>query len=256
MLSAGNPYEPVLITAGVHGSEWMTTLIALNFFEEVCESVVTKKELCGVSFHQLLSYRGIAVVPCLNPDGVQISINGAQSAGDYAETVSAICPGITDKWKANARGVDINHNFNAGWLTLHEAERAAGITSPSMARYGGEEPESEAETIAIANFCRRARPRHALALHSQGEEIFWKYGEAVPERADSMAKIFAAVSGYSLVENSGLYSHGGFKDWFIKELRRPAFTVEVGKGENPLPLNCFNEVYRSVRELLVLSAAL
>ena len=52
-----------------------------------------------------------------------------------------------------------------------------------------------------------------------------------------MAEVLASSSGYRLSRQQGLASHGGMKDWFIREFSRPGFTVELGKGVNPLPLS-------------------
>ena len=73
-------------------------------------------------------------------------------------------------------------------------------------------------------------------------------------RGRMMAKIFAASSGYRLVENDGLASHGGFKDWFLSEFERPGFTFEIGRGENPLPLSSFERIYEKLEETLLLAA--
>ena len=64
---------------------------------------------------------------------------------------------IPGRWQANARGVDINHNFNAGWAALQLQERAAGIGGPSPRQWGGPAPESEPETRAMTELCRRCR---------------------------------------------------------------------------------------------------
>ena len=118
----------------------------------------------------------------------------------------------------------------------------------------GNMAESEPETQALVRLCRSHPFRHALAFHSQGEEIFWEYGEHTPQRGRMMAKIFAASSGYRLVENDGLASHGGFKDWFLSEFERPGFTFEIGRGENPLPLSSFERIYEKLEETLLLAA--
>ena len=256
VLSVGSPCEPVLVVGGVHGSEWLTTLAALTFFENVCESVCTRTELHGICFYNTLKYRGLVVVPCLNPDGMQIALTGEQAAGPYSELVREVSGGATSEWKANARGVDLNHNFNAGWQELHQEEIESGILSAAPTRFGGERPESEPETAALVCLTRRICPRQVIALHSQGEEIFWRYGEAVPERSERMAQVFSAVSGFSLVDNAGTYVSGGFKDWFIKEFRRPGFTIEMGKGKNPLPLSDFKGAYPPVEEILTMSMLL
>lgn len=65
---------------------------------------------------------------------------------------------------------------------------------------------------------------------------------------------FCRSSGYRLVENDGLASHGGFKDWFLSEFERPGFTFEIGRGENPLPLSSFERIYEKLEETLLLAA--
>ena len=62
----------------------------------------------------------------------------------------------------------------------------------------------------------------------------------------------ATSSGYALDVPISIAEGGGFKDWFISEFKRPAFTIELGKGKNPLPIEDANEIYRRVREMLVL----
>ena len=41
---------------------------------------------------------------------------------------------------------------------------------------------------------------------------------------------------------------------FIQNFRRPGYTIEVGKGENPLPLSQFSEIYRDNVPLLNIAA--
>ena len=71
-----------------------------------------------------------------------------------------------------------------------------------------------------------------------------------------MAKILADSCPYTLVTNAGLASHGGFKDWFIEDFGRPGFTLEIGKGENPLPPSDLYAIYDKLYELFLLSFAL
>ena len=62
----------------------------------------------------------------------------------------------------------------------------------------------------------------------------------------------ATASGYALDVPTGIASGGGFKDWFITEFCRPGFTVELGKGKNPLPITDAEEIYRRTEEMLML----
>lgn len=253
-LSIGKSTNPLLIAAAFHGQEWLTSLLALRFAEILLRSKTAKSSIWGIPPEAIS--RSVIIVPCVNPDGVEIAINGAETAGAYAQTCRKISDSSTEKWNANARGVDLNHNFNAGWHLLRETEIKSGIVAPSPRRYGGYMPESEPESRALAVFTRKIRPRMAIALHSQGEEIFWEYGKNRPLRSKELAGIFASVSGYTLVQNSGLASHGGFKDWFIDYFNKPAFTVEIGKGTNPLPLSDFDGILKKTIPMLTVASVL
>lgn len=251
-LKLGKSAEYSLITAAFHGSEHITTNILLYFIEDLCEALTNAESLAGVDTRKALIGRGIIFVPRVNPDGCEISIHGASACGSLAESMARICKRDFTHWNANFRGVDINHNFDAGWRELRSLERQSGIYGPSPTRYGGVKPESEPETLALTKLCRSGRIRHALALHTQGEVIYWNYGDEKPPRSEKMAEIMATSTGYALDFPVGLSSGGGFKDWFISELKKPAFTVELGKGENPLPIEEAPKIYNRVKEMLML----
>lgn len=253
-LILGSGRERVLYAAAFHAQEWLTSLVLLRLCEDICEAMSRDGRIAEMDFRQALAGRSLFLIPQVNPDGVEIALHGPATAGEYAaqaETLGARVPGL---WQANARGVDINHNFNAGWLQLQEMEKKNGISGPAPRQWGGPAPESEPETAALVQLCRRGKFRHVLALHSQGEEIYWRYGEQTPSRSRVMAEIMAASSGYTVADPEGLASHGGFKDWFIREMERPGFTIEMGKGENPLPLSDFEAIYAKAQEMLLLAA--
>lgn len=250
--SLGEGERPAVYTAGYHGQEWLTTLVLLRFYEELCYALLHNKELAGVPAASALNGRSAVFLPCVNPDGVEIALHGPRAAQEYEPLVELATRSSREKWNANARGVDINHNFNAGWAIAREMEREMGIFSAAPRRYGGEAPESEPETRAVTALCRRSGTRSLLCLHSQGEEIYWQYGDRTPRRSAMMARILAASSGYHLAQPSRISSHAGAKDWFIQELGRPGFTIEIGRGTNPLPIESFEAVYLRIREMLML----
>lgn len=238
--------------AAFHGMEWLTSLVLFRFLERVCEAFEKDSGICEINVARFLSRRGLIIVPCVNPDGVEISLNGECAAGKFEQRVEHIAAGKAHRWQANAVGVDINHNFSADWKSLHEKEVSSGITGPSLTQYGGQYPESEPETKALTSLCRKRNIRHAAAFHSQGEEIYWHYGENTPNRSRLMAEVLARTSGYALSSPRGLAVGGGFKDWFIEELKRPAFTIEIGLGRNPLPCSKLNEIYSRLEEMMTL----
>lgn len=253
-LNIGNRDNSVIYAAGFHGCEWITCLALLLFTERLCHSIKSSELLCGVDMKRALTQLGVTIIPCVNPDGTEIAVHGIESAKNLKGFLRNIPCEDYSKWNANAMGVDINHNFSAGWHKLRHMEQEKGITGPSPRRYGGAFPESEAETKALTRLCRARHFRQCMAIHSQGQELYWQYGDNTPAQANMMAKILADSCGYTLVSNEGLSSHGGFKDWFINEFARPGFTMEIGKGENPLPHSELYNIYAGIEEALTLFA--
>ena len=63
-------------------------------------------------------------------------------------------------------------------------------------------------------------------------------------------EILANSSGYTVSRPDAIATGGGFKDWIIEELKKPAMTIEIGLGENPLPLCDFEPEYNRIFEML------
>jgi len=251
-LKIGAAQQYALFAAAFHGSERITSTVLLMFIENLCKALDRDDYIAGINARRAMMGRGIIFVPLVNPDGCEISLLGKLGCGEKYETISKLCHNDFEHWNANLRGVDINHNFNAGWKELRERERCEGIYGPAPTRFGGYKPESEPETIALTRLCRKVQIRHAIALHSQGEVIYWSYGNKMPSRSKRMAEIMATSSQYALDVPSALATGGGFKDWFIEEFKKPGFTIELGLGKNPLPAESAQSIYTRVREMLML----
>ena len=123
LLGGGNGPEKVLFAAAFHGQEWLTALTVLRLCENICEAMQKDGKLDDLDLRQALAGRSLILVPMVNPDGVDIALRGAEAAGPFAEQAAALGADRPGLWQANARGVDINHNFNAGWALLQELER-------------------------------------------------------------------------------------------------------------------------------------
>lgn len=249
-LGLGNLQNATAVVAAIHGQEWLTTLLSIRFAEDLCWAVRQRTAFCGESPWKVLEQKGLIVIPLANPDGVEIGLYGASAALHLRAQVERMLCDAKRSWQANARGVDLNHNFNAGFTQLKAMEMASGITRPCERQFGGYAPHSEPETKALVNLCLGLRVKRLIALHSQGEEIYYHYGDHTPFDALELAEQMAAVSGYCVAVPNGMASHGGLKDWFIQQTGRNGFTVEVGKGENPLPVEDFLPVYQKVKPLL------
>ena len=206
---------------------------------------------CDVRF--LFETRAVCIVPMLNPDGVEYQIHGVSEDHVLYDRLISMNGGSGDfrHWQANARGVDLNHNYQSGFAEYKRIEAERGIFGGAPTRYSGECPESEPETGALCNYIRyRDDLRAVLTLHAQGEEIYYtSRGESLPE-SERMARGLARACGYRLAEPDGAASYGGLTDWCIREMRLPSFTVECGKGSNPLPLTDFFSIYVRLRKML------
>lgn len=175
----------------------------------------------------------------VNPDGVDLVLNGPPTNETVRTNVIEWNNGSTDfsGWKANINGVDLNDQFPAGW----EIERERNRKTPGPRDYGGESPLSQPESIAMAKLTREMDFARVLAFHTQGQEIYWGFQGLEPPESEQLVNEFARVSGYKAVQT--IDSYAGYKDWFIQDWRRPGFTVELGRGTNPLPLGQFDEIY-------------
>ena len=208
---------PIIITGGIHAREWITALLVAE--------MATGATLGG----------DVYFVPLCNPDGAEIAIK-------------------TDPlWKSNARGVDLNVNFDADWGKGAKNVRAAGAEN-----YIGLYPASEPETMALVNFTLRVKPRAVIAYHSKGEVVYYAQWGCDAQRVKGvagngcdpqrvkgslknlnaktkrLAMRVAKSTGYAPERTKN--SVGGYCDWVTMRLGVPAVTIEVGRDDLPHPI--------------------
>ena len=255
--SLGRGDRRVLYSAAHHANEWLTATVLLQFLEDYAQALETDGTIGGVSARELYETATIFLVPMVDPDGVDL-VTGAvtENEREQAESLAEFYPNIPfpDGWKANLSGVDLNLQYPAGWLTAREIKFAQGYTRPGPRDFVGRFPLSQPEVQALADYTQRIDPEIVIAWHSQGEVIYWQYGGIEVPGARELAERFADLSGYRLEDTPYNSSFAGYKDWFIQTYRRPGFTIEVGAGENPLPLSQFDEIYTASLPRLVAGA--
>ena len=257
-LRLGGGENRVLYAAGHHANEWITTPVLLRFAEELAAAFAAGSSIGGFPAAELLSYASLTLIPSLDPDGTDL-VTGELRQGEAYESarrIAAAYPAIPfpSGWKANVRGVDLNLQYPAGWAQAREIKAALGVRGPAPADYVGPEPLSEPESRALYEHTLRLSPALVLALHSQGEVIYWQFRGFEPPGARRIAELFAAVSGYEAAETPYESSFAGYKDFFLQDFGRPGFTLELGRGRNPLPLVDLNGIYRDVLGILCLGA--
>lgn len=257
-ITLGKGETSVIYIGAHHGMEWITAAILMRFVEELCEIYQSQSKIFDISSSVLLETRKIHIIPMLNPDGVEYQIRGILKNHFLRDRIIKMNNGSDDlsHWQANARGVDLNHNYNSGFSEYKIIERSLNIGNGAPTKYSGEYPESEPETKALCNFVRFINPRLALTLHTQGEEIYYTSGDREPRDSLALAQTLSRLTGYKISFPIDTARYGGFTDWFIEEFDRPSFTLECGKGQNPLPFDTLDSIYYKLRRALFIAPIL
>lgn len=189
------------------------------------------------------------LVPLANPDGALLSQRGLKTVPPHLREYLIKIGGKKNfsLWKANARGVDLNVNFDADHGTGEK-----NIFYPASENYVGTAPFSEPETQALKRFTEEICPDYTISFHTKGEEIYWHYYQApyACERDRRLASVIAGVTGYKLAYAKG--SAGGYKDWCILRRKIPSFTVEVGKDslKHPIRVDWLGDIKRKNKRVL------
>ena len=259
LLTIGTGPRKVLYSAAHHANEWITTPVLLKFVEELAQALESGGKIFGIDAKLITDLDTIYTVPMVNPDGVDLvtgAITPGSEAYEDARRIAQRYPAIPfpDGWKANLLGVDLNLNYPAGWLQAREIKFTQGFTQPAPRDYVGRAPLDQRETRIMADLTETIDPAVVLAYHSQGQEIYWQFRDIPVPGARELGSEFARLSGYELAETPYASSFAGYKDWFIQQYRRPGYTIEVGLGQNPLPLDQFDKIYRDNLGILVTAA--
>ena len=241
----GEGEKYIFVFATHHALESVTTNIAFLLSDMLLEKSKLGS-INGVDCKLMLTKYCFLIVPCVNPDGVELRFHSA-SDSLLRERQMRMSGGDFSMWQANARGVDLNHNYDSGFLEYKRLEREEGIgAGPSL--YSGEYPESEPETRGTANLIRTLSPAAVISLHTQGEEIYYQPKDRKMARRTER---LAGLCGYSVGTPAGTAAYGGLCD-YTGSLGIPSFTLELGKGVNPLSESDVPAIFARVGEALAL----
>lgn len=236
----GKGEKRVHYNGSFHANEWITTSIIMTFLNDYLLALTNHNPIRSLTMFPFYQQSTLSIVPMVNPDGVDLVLHGPPENEIWNKKVVDFNKGSTDftDWKANIRGVDLNDQFPARW----ELEKARNQTEPGPRDFVGEKPLSEPEAIAMAKLIKKRDFARVLAFHTQGEIIYWGFENLEPPESEVIVKEFGRVSGYEPVQT--IESYAGYKDWFVQDWKRPGFTIELGRGINPLPLSQFDKIYQ------------
>lgn len=242
-IKLGKGEKSLLFVGAHHGREWMTTSLLMKMLEQYATAYKYGGEI-GPFSSQLLDEVSIWFVPMLNPDGVSIQ-QGNLSRLSFSEKVAVwqmngYCLDWI-RWKANAKGIDLNRQYPAGWNEV-KTDRS----KPFYQFYKGTKPLEAAEAQALVTFTKQIDPLIAISYHTSGREIFWHYQNKHFKRDYHLAKKTAQLTEYKLSMPEDHAVGSGFTDWFITEFQRPAMTIELSYlvDETHPPLSVFPEEWK------------
>ena len=243
MYSIGVGRDKILYVGAHHALEAITENVLFSFIYDAGMNKVVRR-INGIDKAFLLQRFTFMVIPALNLDGIAI-VDGTGRNNILSQRQQRMCGGDFSVWQANARGVDLNHNYDAGFLEYKKTEAREGIYY-APTKYSGEYPESEPECAAVANLVRTCAPRLVLSLHTQGQEVF--FHPNTPSVGRLGAKLADSI-GYRLSYATGSAKYGGLCD-YTGSIGIPSFTLELGLGKNPLPISHAEPIYARISNAL------
>lgn len=206
----GKGDKQVVFVGGIHGGyEWNSVLLAYTLMDHLTKNPSVIPE--GVQ---------VTVIPNANPDGV---FKIVQKEGRF---VSAdLPPGDRSAGRFNARGVDLNRNFDCKWQP--EAMWRGNVVGAGTAAF------SEPEARALRDFFTKEKPEAAVFFHSQAGSVYASEctNGILPETLAIM-NIYAGAAKYPAVSTFDAYPVTGDIEGWLASIGIPAITVEFTTHES------------------------
>lgn len=207
----GDGEKHLVFVGGVHGGyEWNSVLLAYQFMDYL-----------GQPQNAIPADVRVTVIPSANPDGVYavVGVEGRFTAADVPTGEAATVVG-----RFNARGVDLNRNFDCKWKP-ESMWRGSTVN-------GGSAAFSEPESRAIRDFVLKNDPDAVIFWHSQSNAVYASECEAgiLPSTLNIM-HAYSRAAGYKAVEAFDAYEITGDAEGWLASIGIPAITVELQTHE-------------------------
>ncbi|WP_256760525.1 M14 family zinc carboxypeptidase [Cohnella sp. WQ 127256] len=246
VIEVGHGPINVLLNGSHHAREWISTILLMEMTEQIAINEYNDAKWGNYQIRDLLEHITFQIVPMVNPDGVTLQQKGlaAFPKQDHAALLKMNGNSSNFKrWKANAKGIDLNRQYPADWENIKNQAPA-----PHYMNYKGKTPLQAKEAKAMFDLALSVKPAIAVSYHSSGEIVYWNYKTPADhlQRDLSLATTYSNMTGYRLIKPVSQPSGGGFTDWFIQEFGQPGLTPELSPaiGERDVPYSNWDRIWK------------
>ena len=234
-----------IISAGVHGREYVNTPALMNVIKEYLYKYYSLSRKNTRNEYVDLQNKALIIVPLLNPDGYEIALRGYNVLNDSYLRKICISRNINyTEWKENARGIDINRNFDS--ITWKQKSKE-------------DYPFSEVESQFMKMIFDKYYGGIYIDIHSRGKNIYY-YRKSMNDiynyRQKIIAKDISSFTKYRLSDEQEEInvgdSGGNTVHYYSEKYNCPALTIETVKEDETFPLDYRNvdKIYEEIYHLL------
>lgn len=232
LIKLGNGEKKIILCGSHHAREYITSSYLMKMLEVYSKAYYSAANYGKYDVRDILNQITLYVVPMVNPDGVNLVINGLEAVDDQqAVSAMAMLRNTYKEWKANINGVDLNRQYPAEWDKKYDE-----VGKPASESFKGEAFATEPEIKAMMELSKNNEFILAASFHTKGNVIYWADRGTVDliPGVKEMAKRLSSLTKYSRMpvsEDPSIYG-AGYENWFRLEFLRPAFCIELTPYNN------------------------
>lgn len=257
-LRIGEGARKVLFVGNHHATDYNCGHFLLRWAQEMNKALLQGTQYLNYNMKTLCEKNSIYVIPMPNPDGVDLVLHGITDNNPFKERIKRVDPEFNfSDWKSNIRAIDLNRNYNAGWIEGKMQERKRKLFAPSKSGYGGEYPESELETASVSYFIRKLCPDIVYSVGMGNRRISYGFNGKHNDAAYKTALVIAKYSGFNAhtsKQGDEDASFGSLKDWVSDAFSVPSFELFLA-AQSKIPTEMEKE-YIEARDIFTVACVL